>query len=106
MLVRFKHFEQGHKPKGMPVVLPVGMKSKSMRIRVGKTVWLNPTAEIPDEDALKLVSIDPFNFELVEAAPALVPPPALPPKDTEPAPAPEPVLEKPKRKYTKRKHAE
>ena len=62
MLVRYK----GQKAK-MPVVVPVGLKSKGA-MRLAKVVWLAPIAELPDVEAIKLCSLDPNNFEIVEAA--------------------------------------
>ncbi len=57
MLVHYK----GAKKGGMPVILPVGYTSKAC---ARQTIWLNPDADLPDEQAIALVKLDPFNFEL------------------------------------------
>lgn len=62
MLVRYKG--QAKKPGGMPVRIPVGADSYAAQKR---TVFLNPTGDIPGDDAMKLVRLDSDNFELVEA---------------------------------------
>lgn len=59
MLVRYK----GQKVGGCPVKIPVGLKSWAL-MQKAKTVVLNPLADLPDDDAVKLCEIDPLNFEL------------------------------------------
>lgn len=66
MLVRYK----GQK-NGCPVKVPVGLKSHGA-MKAAKTIWLRPTAELPDAEALKLVKLDPYNFEIVEGKQAPV----------------------------------
>lgn len=80
MLVHYK----GQKPNGCPVKVPVGLKSHGA-MKTCKTVWLRPTAELPDADAIKLCALDPKNFEIVEANH----PSAAAQPEIEPAPAAE-----------------
>lgn len=56
MIVRYK----GYKAK-VPVPLPIGVKS---RMAVRETRWADPFVTLDEADALKLVKLDPHNFEI------------------------------------------
>lgn len=60
MIVRYK----GPK-KQMTVMYPIGCKFKS---QVKKYLVLAPSVELTDDEAEKLVALDPVNFELVGEA--------------------------------------
>jgi hypothetical protein len=81
MLVRYK----GQKVGGCPVKIPVGLKSWAL-MQKAKTVIINPVADLPDADAVKLCEIDPTNFEL---APDEIRPEAVG-TELDPDPAPKP----------------
>ena len=55
----------GPKPK-KGITLPVGVKHRG---KIKQVVWANPFAELPDEEALKLVSTHP-DFQIVQQEPA------------------------------------
>lgn len=63
MLIRYKNMHV--KPSGCPIRVPVGLKSAALMKRAA-LVWAKPFAELPDQEALKLVALDPYNFELVK----------------------------------------
>ena len=59
MKVKYK----GHKKKGVPVWLPIGVQRLG---GVKKKLWADPYVELSDEDAKALVELDSQNFELAE----------------------------------------
>lgn len=59
LTVRYK----GHKPK-VPVNLPVGAKRLS---QIKETRFAQPYIDLPEADALRLVELDPHNFELASS---------------------------------------
>jgi|GEM_PF-5000459 len=59
----------GPKMSGMYVQLPIGVRSRSA---ITGNVLLNKEHEFSDGDAMKLVALDPRNFELVKEEPAEV----------------------------------
>jgi hypothetical protein len=52
----------GKKPK-VTIVLPFGAQSHR---EIKKLVFADPFAEIPEEDALKLIAFDPANYQIVK----------------------------------------
>ena len=58
--IKYKNKKDG----GMPVSFPIGAKQKSA---ITHTKKANPYLEMSDEEATKLVILDPQNFEIADA---------------------------------------
>lgn len=70
--IRYKGTKEG----GLPVYFPVGALTRGT---IKETKWANPTLEVTDSEAAKLVSMDPHNFEIYHTPKAHTVPPGTTP---------------------------